>query len=162
MENTELERLRARIEHLERRQRAGLLRWCLSLVAVGVMAFGVQQAASQNEILRVRGLEVTDASGIVRIGLNVQQDGTAEILLAEAAGRGRMWLNVRPDGTPGVIIADAGGRGRIWFVASPDRPSGVILSDGMGRGRVWLNASPDGSPGLVLVDNSGKVRFQAP
>ncbi len=162
MEHAEMERLRARIEQLERRQRAGLLRWCLSLVAVGVLAFGVQQAASQNDTLRVRGLEVIDASGTVRIGLSVQPDGTAEVLLSESAGRGRMWLNVRPDGTPGVIIADASGRGRIWFVASPDRPSGVILSDGMGRGRVWLNAAPDGSPGLVLVDNSGRVRFQAP
>jgi len=162
METTELERLRARIEHLERRQRAGLLRWCLSLVAVGVLAFGVQQAASQNDTLRVRGLEVIDASGTVRIGLNVQPDGTAEVLLSEAAGRGRMWLNVRSDGTPGIIIADASGRGRIWFVASPDRPSGLVMSDGLGRGRVWLNAFPDGTTGLVLVDNSGKVRFQAP
>jgi hypothetical protein len=162
MENAEMERLRARIEHLERRQRAGLWRWCLSLVAVGVLAFGVQQAASQNEILRVRGLEVIDASGTVRIGLNVQPDGSAEVLLSEAAGRGRMWLNVRPDGTPGIVIADSTGRGRIWFVASPDRPSGLVMSDGMGRGRVWLNSSPDGAPGLVLVDNSGKVRFQAP
>lgn len=162
MEHAELDRLRARIEQLERRQRVGLLRWGLSLVAVGVLAFGVQQAASQNEILRVRGLEVLDAAGNVRIGLSVHPDGTAEVLLSEATGRGRLWLNVRPDGTPGVTIADATGRGRIWIVASPDRPSGVILSDGIGRGRVWLNASPDGTPGLVLVDNSGRVRFQAP
>ncbi len=162
MEQAEIERLKARIEQLERRQRAGLLRWCLSLVAVGVLAFGVQQAASQNDILRARGLEIIDASGTVRISLGIQQDGTAEILLSELAGRGRLWVNVRPDGTPGVVIADSSGRGRIWFVASPDRPSGVVLSDGLGRGRVWLNASPDGTPGLVLVDNSGRVKFQAP
>ncbi|MGQ0570194.1 MAG: hypothetical protein ACT4P5_11840 [Armatimonadota bacterium] len=162
MERAELDSLRSRLQHVERRQQAMWAAWLGCLIVVAVLGIAVPQAASQADIVRARGVEVVDAAGIVRISLSVLPDGTSELTLAEPAGKGRMWLNVRSDGGSGLALSDATGRGRIWIASHSDRSSGLILSDGTGKGRIWMGAFADGTNGLVLLDPMGRVLFQAP
>ncbi len=169
--NGEMEAMSIRLQRIEHRLRVVSLGWLMSIVVFGVLAIGVQQAVSQQpgalqpllpqDILRARSIEVVDATGNVRIALNVTPEGIAEIAMAESAGRGRMWLTVRPDGIPSMTLADSMGKGRIWMTAYPDRSSGLILSDPLGKGRIWLGASSDGSSNLLLLDAGGRVVFQA-
>ena len=161
MDQAELLALQARLTQVERRLRATRTGWLVSVAVFALLGMGAQQAASQSEVVRVRGIEVVDAAGTVRIGFNVHTEG-AEVMLADAAGKGRIWFNVRPEGTPIAVFSDSTGKGRIWITAHPDRPAGLILSDGTGRGRIWLGAFNDTATGLVLVDSNGKVLFQAP
>ncbi len=165
MDRMELQALQTRLQRVEQRLRVAYLGWLISIVVIGVLGLGVQQASSQSpplsDVLKVRGIEVVDTAGTVRIGLTVSQDGTSEVMLSEAGGKPRMWLTVRPDGTPGLIVADSMGKGRIWLTAYPDRSSGLILSDASGKGRIWIGALSDGTSNLVLVDPAGRVIFQA-
>jgi len=153
--------LEARLSQVERRLRATRAGWLFSVVALAVLGMGVQQAASQNEVLRTGGLEIVDAAGVARIAFRLRGE-EAEVVIADAQGRDRIWFNVAPDGTPGAVFTDSTGVGRLWITARPERPAGLIFSDGTGRGRVWLGAFSEASTGLVLVDANGKVIFQAP
>jgi hypothetical protein len=167
----QMQSMHARLERLEHRLRATYIGWLITIVVIGVLALGVQQAASQQtgapqpvplDVLKTRGLEIVDAAGNVRISLGVSPEGIAEVMLTESSGRARMWFTVRPDGIPSVVLADSSGRGRIWMTAYPDRSSGMIFSDPAGKGRIWLGAGSDGSSNLLLMDQVGRVIFQAP
>ncbi len=162
MDRSEFEAVQIRLQKVEQRLRVASIGWMLGIVVVAVLGIGVRQASSQLEMMKVRGIEIADDAGNVRISLKVLADGTSEVVLSEPAGKGRMWLTVRPDGTPGIVVADATGKGRIWLTAYPDKSSGIILSDPTGKGRIWLGALSDGTSGLLLVDPSGRVLFQAP
>lgn len=162
MDRAEFEAVQIRLQKVEQRLRVASIGWMLGIVVVAVLGIGVRQASSQLDMLKVRGIEIADDSGNVRISLKALADGTSEVVLSEPTGKGRMWLTVRPDGTPGIVVADSTGKGRIWLTAYPDKSSGLIFSDPTGKGRIWLGALSDGTSGLLLIDPTGRVLFQAP
>ncbi len=158
MERHEFEVIRARLEKVECRLRVALVGWVVSVVALVLLAAGVQHATSQPTALRVRSLEVVDEQGLARIALSVDRvpgesevrPGVSGIWLLDTAGRHLAALGSAPNGFSSLSFND------------PARPSqfgalsldGLILSDRKGTGRVQLSFD-----GLGLWDTGRRLRM---
>ncbi len=95
MEPCETQILRIRLHALERRLRVMSAAWTASLVLVALVGIVVQQAASQSSVLRVRALEVVDASGRPRIYLSTLR-GWPEIGILDTSTHRRFSVSMDP------------------------------------------------------------------
>jgi hypothetical protein len=127
----EIDLLRQRVTALERR-----LRWTGLLIIIIILAAGVVGAMNmQNEILHVRGIVVTDASGRERIILG--------------APMGEASKNERLGETTGLAVLDT--LGRLHVSVGTNNP--LVLADGRKGRRVST------SVGLTIYDpRDGKER----
>jgi len=180
MERPEFEVIRAQLEQMKRRLRVALVGWGVSVVALGLLAGGVQPATSQPTVLRVRALEVVDEQGVVRIVLSAdrvpgESEGgirVAGMWLLDPAGRelatlgstanGFASLSFRDPARPsqfgtlsldGLILSDLKGTGRIQLASD-----GVSLWDSERRMRMLLAIYSDNGVGLTFFDPTGRLR----
>jgi hypothetical protein len=152
MERQEWEAVEARLLRLERRVRLVGAGWIATVVVAALLGVGVQQATSQPQVLRVRGLGVVDTAGRERITLGVGSDGVPAVRFNDAAGRQRLRLAVLPDGSPGIRFYDAAGRERVELIVTSDGSPGIGLYDATGKAAVGLYMNSNGSPTIGLFD----------
>src|SRR4029079_9602408 len=103
------------------------------------------------------GLDLYDAAGHARAGLDLAPDGTGSVWLAAADGQVATALNAR-----GLRITDSGGessvlgvlwltlvdpsqKGRVGFVMKDEDPPSLTLYDRDGRPGALVDVSADGS-----------------
>jgi len=113
---------RARLEKAERRLRAVVIGWVLSMAVLTVLGVGVERANSQLSQLRVHAVELTDLTARARLKAAAPPDGTAFISLLDEAGHMRLLFLVAADGTPLIAGYDAAGHtifSSLQFVAPP-------------------------------------------
>jgi hypothetical protein len=158
MEHQEFDILRARVERLERRMRVVVAGWVLSVAVFVLLGVAVQQAISQPEVLRARRIEVVDAAGRERIGLDVNPEGNARMQFLDVRGRTRMFLTT--DG-PGIALFDEAGD-ILLAISLGFRGSSptIMLRDAAARGSSSIALSAgSGGPSLTFRDLSGRSRF---
>jgi len=121
-DHTDIRSLRARLDETERRLRAVVIGWVLSVAVLTVMSVGVERVNSQLAQLRVHAVELTDLTGRARLKAAAPTDGTANISLLDETGHVRLLLLVAADGTPLIAGYDAAGHAifsSLQFVAPP-------------------------------------------
>lgn len=91
------------------------------------------------------GLDLYDAAGHARAGLDLAPDGTGSVWLAASDGQVATALNAR-----GLRVTDTGGEST--FLGG----SGVTLVDRNQKGRVGLVMKDDDAPSLTLYDREGR------
>jgi hypothetical protein len=165
----------------------------LSLFAAGVLAALVasvitlvifRPAASQQRIVRTQAVEITDASGQIRItldafggkpavwlydggrqrrlALTITAQGVPEVALYDGHGQARMLIRVGAERAAELRVTDALGRPRIGLWVDFRDDPGIWMFDGLARPRIGLKVSA-GEPRLWLFDNpTGQVTFAAP
>ncbi len=158
MNRDELEVFRARLEKVECRLRIAVVGWVVSVVALVLLAAGVQHATSQPTALRVRSLEVVDEHGLARIAMSVDRvpgevevrPGVSGVWLLDTAGRPLAVLRAVPTGFSSLSFHDPARPSQIGALSL----DGLILSDQMGTGRVQLSFD-----GLGLWDSERRMRM---
>jgi hypothetical protein len=121
-DHVDISGFRVRLEKAERRLRAVVIGWVLSVAVLTVLGVGVERANSQLSQLRVHAVELTDLPGRARVKAAAPTDGTAFISLLDEAGRIRLLFLVAADGTPLIAGYDAAGHpifSSQQFVAPP-------------------------------------------
>src|ERR1700736_604903 len=119
---TDISSFRARLEKAERRLRAVVIGWVLSVAVLIVLGVGIERANSQLSQLRVHAVELTDLTGQARLKAAAPTDGTAVLSLNDKAGHVRLLLLVAADGTSLIAGYDAAGHAifsSLQFVAPP-------------------------------------------
>lgn|SRR2546422_9081853 len=139
MEHSGSQVLNARLSLVERRLRAVITLWALSLFAMVPLGVLIQQAGSQPTIVRARSIEIVDRAGMERLLLSITSDGTPGLRVRDAKGKVRLELSVDPKGRPGLTFADDSGKLRAVFV--------LLAEEG---------------PTLRMFDAAGKEVFRAP
>jgi hypothetical protein len=139
MEHNGVSILHARLSRVERRIRAIITLWALSLFAMMLLGVLVQRAASQPPVVRARSIEIVDRVGIERLLLSITSDGTPGLRMRDAKGKVRLELSVDSRGRPGLVLADDSGKTRAVFV--------LLAEEG---------------PTLRMFDAAGKELFRAP
>ena len=91
------------------------------------------------------GLDLYDAAGHARAGLDLAPDGTGSVWLAASDGQVTTALNAR-----GLRVSDTGGESS--FLGG----SGLTLIDRNQKGRVGLVMKDDDAPSLTLYDREGR------
>ena len=152
-----------RIRQLERRcaqlsfgVRGSLALWALTLVALVAMGVRGPGAPREDEVLRVRGLEVVDANGVARVILG------APVPEPRILGR----RHPRGGDVSGVILQDGEGNERGGYVTDDSYGNAMLTLDSVGRmqfitlvepdGAVWCNLSaPKGNQFDVRVSEGG-------
>ncbi len=184
MDQHEFTALRADLRTVERRLRAVVMGWLLSIVLFVILGLWVQQGISQPSVFRTRRVEIADEAGQARItldavgkrpslwlydtsgrkrlGLSVVNPGVPVVWVQDPDERKRMELSVLPDGAGALVFSDAAGRTRMWLRVGSDGTPALSLSELLGRPRILLKVLDNGSPGVWLFDTTGHVRFSAP
>lgn len=158
MDQRELEHLRMRLRRLEGRLAVMFGAFIFSLVMLLVLGFLVPRAPSQPQVVRTRGVEVTDASGRLRISLDAVNDQPS-LWLYDIARRRRVGLTVSKFGTPALVFNDEHGRSRISLSTGLERAAEVRLSDSNGRTRAGLWVTNQDEPGIWLFDYLTRPRI---
>ncbi|MCL4865798.1 MAG: hypothetical protein KJZ47_07875 [Gemmatimonadales bacterium] len=150
------ERLDQRVERLERQNR-----WLVRGVAgLGfLLVLGATQCRPGNDLLQVRGLELVDEAGRVRIRMAMTEQGP-ELRLQDTAGVARARLVDDAEGTA-LYLVDATGTTRVGVAQFAHGGGGVALHGVGSRGATVLYMS-GGVGSLRLFDSAGTVVHQFP
>jgi hypothetical protein len=134
---TDIERLTARVEKLERRSRiwAGLC--VLSLAVAPLLA-----AAGSERRVEAGGFVLRDFRGQRRAVLVTTADGATALSLRDAKGAERISLAVAPDGRPSLTVSDASSHPRVRIALA--RESSLNFYDRRGKLRAVLGVSEYG------------------
>jgi hypothetical protein len=150
--------LLARIERLERRNRA-LTLFCFLVPVLALV--GWQQATPGN--LQVRRLEVVDERGVPLVVLAPDRGAAGgSVVLRDANGERRGWFTANPDGAALTLNRegkDGEGDSTLGLSVGPKNGRLSILS----RGGASLSATMQGDqPKLELYNPKGAPLFVAP
>lgn len=149
------EELKARVRKLERQLRVALVGFLLAAVALGIV-FGAPQATSQPTTVVARAVHVVDSTGLARISLQLDSDGSPRIDLGDTEKRPRLALRVLGDGTPVISFGDANRKSRLLLDLGADGAPRLRLGDGT-RPRLGLFVF-DSGPAIGLNDAAGRRR----
>ncbi|MGQ0614845.1 MAG: hypothetical protein ACT4PV_14005 [Planctomycetaceae bacterium] len=157
----------------------------LTLV-IGLMglswAIARTHAAEPPGALEIRSLSLKDASGRVRLSLQVTEKDQVEMKFFDGEGKTRILIGHSGDGMPAVVLADAKGSPRAGLhLGSDGSPclrfldpaqqtrlmlcfdqdldsAGIHLCSRGPEGALMLAAHANGTAALTLVDREGRMR----
>jgi hypothetical protein len=151
-----LDALEAVLRATERRVKLMMVGWGLSVIVLGLLtafALGIVRDALRPADIRARTIQVVDAAGRMRVGLDVGSDGPA-LTLYDAAGKARLGLTVTSDG-PRVVLADALEAQRTLLEVGASGMPDVMLSDNIGFQAVL-------TPSTILFNKDRKIIWTSP
>lgn len=151
-----LDALEAVLRATERRLQLTMVGWGLSVIVLGLVAafaLGIVRDALRPAEIRARTIQVVDAAGRTRVGLDVGSDGPA-LTLYDAAGKSRLGLTVTSDG-PRVVLSDAFEAQRTLLEVGASGMPDFTLSDSIGFQSIL-------TPSTVLFHKDRKVFWTSP
>jgi hypothetical protein len=143
------------------------------------------KAGAQQTAATVNGLRLVDASGAMRAGLDLREDGIVSIRTFAADGTPGGYISTTasgqsfaslswPGGGPGVymetnankgtqisVLASDGDASAVLYVQPKGSPS-LFLKDSMNRNRAVLDLTDSGEPRMRFLDVDGNVIWSAP
>lgn len=158
MGHAELGMIERRLQKVERRFYMAAVGWGLSVMLLVWLGPLAPRAVSQPAVVRSRAVEITDASGRLRITLDAVSNKPS-VWLYDAAGHRRLGFTLSAYGTPEVVLKDAAGGTRIVMSVGLERAAELKLSDARGRPRIGLWIGYSGEPGLWLFDDLTRPRI---
>lgn len=189
MELDEIQTMRARLAHAERRLRITSLSWLVAAIAIAVLWMGAQQAQSQSSTVVARRIAVQDQNGRERIVLSFDTNNRPAIWLRDDAGKDRLFIGFgsvagRPliglndetgrlrlsltfsvqRNTPELNLFDDNGKRRAFlaFAESGNATPVLSLRDEREQDRIYLGWSTAEKPVVLVADESGKPIWSAP
>lgn len=110
--------------------------------------------------LRVKELILEDNEGKERAVLRTDSEQNTVLQFKDASGTVRMFLELSADGTPQIMLKYAGGKGSIQIEAN-DRQNcaGILIAGPNGKSQVVLGVAENGEPRIGLVDEEGQLQF---
>jgi hypothetical protein len=168
--NPETQILVERIEALERRGRGANLTALLAIVvALAALALPLLKPSGPKPVapdrIRYSVIEANrfllrDAEGRVAGGLEVDQNGTAKLVLGRGTGEGAVFVEAQKNGIAHLTLRGANGGLRAAMVGG-ETPS-IVLSTQDKFSGVSLTTRPDGAGTIAVADARGRPRFRAP
>lgn len=152
MNHAENEILHTRLRRVERMFAILAGAWVVSAAMLVSFTQLVPMAASQPQVIRTRGIEITDAAGRLRLSLDAVNNAPA-VWLYDSVRRRRLGLRLSAFDTPSIVLNDQEGRPRIEMSLGLARAAEIKLTDSRGRIRVWLSVTHQDEPGVWLYAN---------
>ena len=109
--------------------------------------------------LRLEAEEIclVDSSGVERMTLMLDEDGTPSITLRDRKHRGRIVLALRSDDTSHISLLRESGHTSLGMGENSQGRVGVSLLGSNDETRVSIVVHPDDSPQIMLHDANGKT-----
>jgi hypothetical protein len=108
------------------------------------------------------GLTAFDADGRKAASLTVARSGLASLIIFDRGGKMRINHGVRADDSAVMNILDPSGQERVALGGRGDGSMGLRVFDPGGEMRIDDGVRPDGSSGVAVYDREGRPMFQAP
>lgn len=151
----ETERLKARIDGLERRQRRT---W--AILVLGVLAVALIGAKRTPAVVDAKAFVLVDDAGKSRAQFALSDDGNVSLLLTAANGTADAGMTVLSDGSVALRLKNKK-RQSTWEI-SAEGNARVRFNQSNTKAAVEIGIDAAGQPRLVLNDGFGKVVHRAP
>jgi hypothetical protein len=153
----DLDGIHAAMGRLERRQRALIVGWVVTVVVCGVL-LAVHRAHGDPQVIEAHRIKVTDAQGRQTILIGMNDAGLPGIWLYRPGAK--EWsLHVGVSGpAPVVALRSAGGEAELGFA---NELPGLWYRDASGARRVTIDFQGR-NPEIVLYDETKKIMWRTP
>ncbi len=170
MDQQTVDSLRQRLAILEQahcrlaaaNRRIKLVGTTLIIGFAAIVVMGQTMPSRPAKTVEAESFIIRDASGKIRGGVGIADDGSVGMNLNDAKGNTRITLDVAANDTPGLDLYDASGRVRTTLAVGPKGTPGLGFYDETGKLRASLDIPAATTPGLGFYDAKGKGTFGLP
>lgn len=162
---SDIESLRKRLTAMEVRFRAASLAWLASIALIAILSVGAQQAQSQNQIIKVRGVDVVDRHGRTRISIGFGDKDNPAMWVYDDKGKLRSFFGISSSsGRPKLTLSDENEHERAYLgFAAAGKPTPMLnLADDREKDSIYLGWSTKERPIMHITDQSNNVSWVAP
>jgi hypothetical protein len=160
MQSMELDRLRDRVERLEKRQRRRIAFEVLAFTLIGAALLMGQGGTKRMRAIDAEAFVLIDDSGKERAQLSVNKEGAVAFGLKSADGVADANMGVLADGT--ITFRMRNPRKSAVIDIASDGSATLRMNEKYARSSLELGIDAAGKPRFVMSDAEGKAVFKAP